>query len=163
MKLTGVYPHRDDLLKAINMLHEKSLSDLDVLMPVPDHEILEAVKHPRSGVGWISLAGGFFLGSLGLTGWFLWTHTQWSLITGGKPAVSLPPFVVVLFEMTVLMTGICTLLGVFHLCRLAPFKKDPDHDPRVSEDHYVLLVNAEAEQIKVVKQIFSETGAEVKS
>ncbi len=31
MKLTGVYPHRDELLRAIHMLQEKSLRDLDIL------------------------------------------------------------------------------------------------------------------------------------
>jgi hypothetical protein len=161
--LSGVFAHRDSLLGAIERLREEGFRDLDVMMPVPDHEILDAVAHPRTPVGWVSLAGGALIGFLGATGCAMWTHAKWGILTGGKPSVSLPPFVIVAFEMAVLFTGIATLLGIFFYCRLHPLKGSEDHwDDRASEDHYVLLVEASEDRTDAAAKILADAGAEVR-
>ena len=161
--ISGVFAHRDSLLGAIGDLKEAGVSGLEVMMPIPDHEILDAIDHPKTGIGWISLAGGVIIGLFLVTGFFLWTHAKWGIITGGKPAVSLPPFVIVGFEMLVLFTGIATLMGIFYLCRLQPFKSPHPHtDPRVTEDHYMLIAESPEDRVEMVAKILADAGAEVR-
>jgi hypothetical protein len=161
--VSGVFAHRDSLLGAIASLRARGDCQLEVMMPVPDHEVLDAIGHPKTPVGWVSLAGGGLIGFLAVTGFFMWTHAKWGLLTGGKPSVSLPPFVIVAFEMTVLFTGISTLLGIFAFCKLHPLKQtEPHFDPRASEDHYVLIVESDESKAAELTSILAKAGAEVR-
>ena len=53
------------------------------------------------------------------TGFFLtiWTSLKWELVTGGKAPVSIPPFIIIAFELTILLSGLATLLAVLILGR----------------------------------------------
>ena len=41
----------------------------------------------------------------------IWTSLKWELITGGKPVVSIPPFVIIAFELTILLGGLARCSG----------------------------------------------------
>ena len=160
--VSGIYSGRDRVLTAIDQLRRAGVDKLEVMSPVPDQALLQATAHRPSRVGFITLFGGIFGMLLGFIGASL-THLHWGLITGGKPIVSVPPFVVVAFEMTILFGGLSTLIGVILLSRLPRLKPDEHYDPRVSEDHYVLLIQAAEERLDQVLEILRSTGAEVRS
>ena len=42
----------------------------------------------------------------------LWMSYDWPLVVGGKPVGSVPPYVVIMFEMTILFGALATLLGI---------------------------------------------------
>jgi hypothetical protein len=175
--ISGVFAGRDALLGAIETLKKKGHMGLDVMMPVPDHEILDALPIPQTPVNWIySLVGGLFGVSLGFL-FPAWAHGQsfvnavvpasvngsgFAQITGGKPLVSWPIFFVPGFEMMVLFTGILTFTGVVLLCGLPQRRVDPHFDPRATEDHYVLIVKTEPGMSDEVAKILAGAGAEVK-
>jgi hypothetical protein len=46
------------------------------------------------------------------------TMTSWPLIVGGKPIVSLPPFLIIAFALTILFGSLSTFLGFLFLARL---------------------------------------------
>lgn len=46
------------------------------------------------------------------------TSLSWPLIVGGKPIVSLPPFVIIAFALTILFGALSTFFGFLHLSRL---------------------------------------------
>src|SRR6185503_20645095 len=99
--ILGVYVHVDTTVRALEDLKAKGYHDLTVYSPVPVHEIEDVVERDRpvSGVRLFTLIGGLTGTSLGffLT---IWSALKWGLITGGKPVVSIPPFVVIAFELT---------------------------------------------------------------
>ncbi|NUP88463.1 MAG: DUF3341 domain-containing protein [Candidatus Sumerlaeia bacterium] len=175
--ISGVFAGRDGLLDAIETLKGKGHMALDVMMPVPDHEVLDALPIPPTPVNWLfSLAGGLFGVGLGFM-FPAWAHGLsfvnevvpasingggFGQITGGKPLVSWPPFFVPGFEMMVLFTGILTFLGVVVLCGLPQRHGDPHFDDRATEDHYVLIVTTAPESSAEVARILAAAGAEVK-
>ena len=103
----GVFAHVDTTLQAIRDLRAKGFGDLTVYTPVPVEEIEEEVERvrPVSAVRFFTLVGGL-TGTA--TGFFLtiWTSLKWELLTGGKAVVSIPPFVIIAFELTILFGGL---------------------------------------------------------
>jgi hypothetical protein len=98
-----------------------------------------------------------------LTGGFaltIWTALKWNLITGGKPVVSIPPFVVIAFELTILLGGLCTLLGLLVTARLPSFKMSPQYDARFSVDRFGVAVTCEGAERGTIEDLLRRAGAE---
>ena len=85
---------------------------------------------------------------------------QWGLVTGGKPIASIPPFVVIAFELTILFGGIATLLGMVILGRLPRFRPSPTFDARFTNDRFGVAVHCPPERRASVRQILTTAGAE---
>jgi molybdopterin-containing oxidoreductase family membrane subunit len=90
----------------------------------------------------------------------IWTALKWNLITGGKPVVSIPPFVVIAFELTILLGGLCTLLGLFVTAQLPSLRMSPRYDPRFSADRFGVEVTCDAAERRVVEDVLRSAGAE---
>ncbi len=96
--------------RTIRALRDAGLR-VDVAMPAPFPEVVAALGRPRSGLGLVTFQGavaGLLLGVLLTVG----TSLAWELVTGGKPIVSVPPFVIVTFELTVLVGSLTNLVAV---------------------------------------------------
>jgi Protein of unknown function (DUF3341) len=84
---------------------------VDAAMPAPFPELVAALARPRSRLGLATFTGaiaGLAFGIALTAG----TSLAWPLVTGGKPIVSAPPFVIVVFEMTVLIGSLTNLVAV---------------------------------------------------
>lgn len=161
--ISAVFPFKDKLISAIKRIKETGISEMEVKMPVPDHDILDAIDHKPTKVGLFTLFGGI----AGITTGFVgpaWAHSHWGNIIGGKPIISLPPFIVIMFELMVLFGATATLIGILLLARLPNTRllQDRHFDERATEDHYILLVNVPEEKLKTVQDILDEEGAEVR-
>src|SRR6266568_645792 len=78
-------------------------------MPAPFPEVVEALGLRRSGLGLFTWPGALVGLCCGVALPVL-TSLAWPLVVGGKPIVALPAFVVIIFELTVLI-GSLTNLG----------------------------------------------------
>ena len=91
------------------------------------------------------------------------THLNWPMIIpAGKPLVSIPAFIVITFESTVLWGCLFTLLGMVLLTRLHTAGKLQVEvcDPRFSDDKFGLVVNDLARnRADDASQIMSDEGA----
>lgn len=96
---------------AVRALKEAGFADVQVAMPAPFPEVVAAIGKPRSPIDLITFPGAIvgLLCGVGLT---VGTSLAWPLVTGGKPIVSIPPFVIVVFEVTVLIGSLANLLAV---------------------------------------------------
>lgn len=159
--VVGVFAHVDATVRAIRNLRSRNLSDFTVYTPVPVEEIEEVVDHgkPVSKVRLFTLIGGL-TGTT--TGFFLtiWSSLKWDLIVGGKPIVSIPPFVVIAFELTILFGGLATLLGLLVLGRLPRLRPSTGYDPRFSIDRFGIEVRCPGEQVESARQCLREAGAQ---
>jgi hypothetical protein len=78
----------------------------------------EAMLPPRrSKVRFFALIGA---GTGTLTGFAftILTSIEWGIIVGGKPVVSIPPFIIIAFALTILFGSLSTFLGFLLLSRL---------------------------------------------
>jgi Protein of unknown function (DUF3341) len=157
----GVFAHVDTTVRALEELKAKGYHDFTVYTPVPVHEIEDVVERDRpvSRVRLFTLIGAL----TGTTSGFLltiWSAMEWGLVTGGKPVVSIPPFVVIAFELTILFGGLATVIGMVLLGRLPRFKPSPSYDPRFSNDRFGVAVHTPPERAASVRDILRAAGAE---
>ncbi|MGH7319275.1 MAG: DUF3341 domain-containing protein [Candidatus Rokuibacteriota bacterium] len=158
----GVFPHVDTAVHAIRSLREKGFGAISAYSPVPLPEFEEALTGhglPRSPVRLFTLVGAL-TGTASGFALTIWSALKWNLITGGKPVVSIPPFVVIAFELTILLGGLCTLLGLLVTARLPHFRGSPRYDPRFTADRFGVEVTCGPDQVSVVEAILRQAGAE---
>src|SRR5262245_32888140 len=157
----GVFAHVDSTVEAIRQLRAKGFADLTVYTPAPIHDIEEEVERvrPLSKVRLFTLIGGL-TGTA--TGFFLtiWTSLVWSLLTGGKAPVSFPPFVIIAFELTILLGGLSTALAIFVLGRLPKMTPSLTYDPRFTLDRFGVALTCPADKAETVRALLTSVGAE---
>ena len=160
--LMGIFNSEAKAASAIRGLRDTDYALERVHSPIPSHTIAEALKLPKSRVGWFTLAGGI----LGFcTGFLLavFTATRWNLIVGGKPVVALVPFFIVGFEFTILFSVFGNVLGLISQARLPRLKIAKSHDPRFTGDRFGVLASCEASQQQGLSRFFEAKGAEIKT
>ena len=159
--IVGVFEHVDTTVRALEELRSKGYHDLTVYTPVPVHEIEDVLDRDRPGspVRLFTLFGGL----TGMVSGFLltiWSSMQWGIVVGGKPVASIPPFVVIAFELTILFGGVATLIGLVTLGRLPRLRPSPAYDPRFSSDRFGVAVHCAPDRSASVRQILAGAGAE---
>ena len=137
-----VFDDEVPLLQAVQKIQEIDQSILDVLTPFPVHGLDKALKMKRTRIpiaGFIcGVAGGLF-GFLAQSWIFA---VDYPLVFGGKPYLSVPSFIPVTFELTVLFTAVGVVSALFIRSRFLPRKNfEPIHD-RITDDRFVILVDA---------------------
>jgi len=162
LRIKGIYAHLDTLLTGIERLKKEGISGFEVLSPLPRHEILEAVYEGRpSPVRWWTLTGGVTGINTGLLLTSL-TAIQWPMINpGGKPVVSLPPYMVIMFECTILGGALFTLLGLVVHCGLPGwFLNRSLKDPRASDDKFgIVFLDADPAKEQTILSVLRGSGA----
>ena len=159
--MSGVLGHYDSLhgtVSAIERLRAAGHRDLEVFSPIPAPEIEEAMEIYSSPVGMWALIGGITGCTTGL---LLTSGTSlgYPLVTQGKPLVSLPPFVVFMFELTVLLTGIFGLVALLVHARRPVINLDPNYRTEFSGDRWGIFVPAEGDRRGEAEKLVRETGA----
>ncbi len=143
--------------EAIRQLRAAGFADLEVYSPIPAPELEESMDIRSSPVRRWALLGGAtgFLTGLLLTSL---TSLAYPLITQGKPIVSIPPFIVIMFELTILFTGIFALFGMLVHARLPTRRLAPEYRTTFSVDRYGIFVPAEPHRRPEVEAAVRSTG-----
>jgi hypothetical protein len=141
----------------IRDLRAKGRKDITVFYSHPNHELEDAAGHATSPVRLFTLIGGL-TGLAGAIGMQVWMNRDWPLLVGGKPIVAIPAFVVIFFELTVLVASLCTLAGVA-LLSTALRKKGVRYDPRFSDDRIGVFVPASRDQVAGTEKLLRDAGA----
>ena len=159
--IMGLFKDEDRVVAAINELKQSSYKFIRVNMPIPSHQIMNALNLKKSKVGWFTLGGGIF-GFLGGFALAIFTATRWDLIISGKPIIAIIPFIVVGFEATILCAVLGNILGLLTQGRLPNYKLLKHYDPRFSGEHFGILASFAAEKEDGLKDFFQKQGGEVR-
>ncbi|MFW6205819.1 MAG: DUF3341 domain-containing protein [Gemmatimonadota bacterium] len=154
----GVFGEVDTAVNAIEELRRAGMEDLETYSPLPQHELEHALHRPQSPVRLFTLVGGLTGAATGFA-LAIWTSLDWPLITGGKPIISLPAFVIPAFELTILFGALSTVIGLFINARLGSPGKDLAYDPSFSRGSFGVLVDAPAGQEEDARRILEHAGA----
>src|SRR5439155_18593759 len=131
--------------------HIKALTD----SPYPDGAFGEDPEHHRLYVfPFMGAAIGFTMGLLVTIG----TQLSYPIVTGGKPLLSIPPMVNVMYEGTMLGAIIFTVAGILFESRLPDLSGAP-YDPRISEGLLGVLVTRAAGKLEEVERALRGAGA----
>lgn len=160
--IVGVYSDADQVVKAVKKIRANHVRVHEVYSPFAIHGIDAALGYKRSRMPVAAFLFGMAGTILALTMQFWMMGIDWPMIIGGKNFASLPPFVPVTFELTVLISAL-GMVGVFMIASdLKPYKKPKLMDIRITDNKHIIAVDIAANKVtkKDIKKIFEETGAE---
>ena len=156
----GIFKYLDTFCEAIEKVRDRSdFNDFEALSPTSYHEI----EH-SSGLGDSPVRFFTLIGSLtGMVAGFalaLYTDYDWPIVVGGKsPGIySLPAYVVIGFECTILFGAIATILGMLVMGRL-PNPKRRVLDNRITDDKFAIFIpgaNMSGPQAQLLKELGAE-------
>jgi hypothetical protein len=153
----AAFRHVDEAAQAIRSLKELGYRDFTVFTPVPNHEIAAAVGHRISPVRLWTLLGGLTGVSLGYL-MTIWMSLDYPLVVGGKPIPSVIPYIVIMFELTILCGAGATILGL--IVHAIHNRRAAAYDPRFTDDHIGIFVPCPTERRNAVQQLLQTSGAE---
>jgi len=160
-KILAIYSYMDLLIDTIKELRSKGFEDIRAFSPVPSHEIEDALDrgYEPSKVKYFTLCGAI-LGACVGAAFTVLTSLDWPIVTSAKPIVSVPPYMIIIFECMILIGGLSTFLGLIINSRLRK-NVDPIHyDERFSNDKFGILVTVDSGDFEQVEHILRDFGSE---
>lgn len=156
--MLGVFDGLDAAVEAIERLRAAKAGPLTVFSPMPSHDIEHAIQPAQSPVRLFTLVGGL-TGTA--TGFALptWTSMDWPLVTGGKPIMSLPAWVIIAFELTILFGALATVAGMLIAAKLPNRKPLVIYDPSFSADRFGVQVEPSSGDADEAREILMAAGA----
>ena len=160
--ITGVYGDDGIALKAVKSLRKAGVKVYEVFSPFPIHGIDDALGYKHSCLPKAAFMFGALGFSLALIMQYWMMGYDWQMIIGGKDFASLPPFVPVTFELTVLLSAL-GMVGTFMVVSdLKPYKKPKIFDIRITDDKYVVAINLTDNSLpkEEISSLLASSGAE---
>ena len=148
------YEYLDSTVDAIEGLRKAGFAEIKAYTPYPEHHIEHALGYDQSPVRVWTLVGGLTGAATGLA-FTSWTSLDWPLIVGGKPMISVPAFVPIIFELTVLFGALSTVIGLFVLGRIPNLKPAVVYDPEFTAGRYGVYVEATGDKLAEAKRILT--------
>ena len=115
-QLAGVIGFFDDphsLMIATEKVRDSKYKDFDAYTPFPVHGLIEAQGLERSPLPFITFAAGLTGCVCGYLIQYWTSAVDWPLNVAGKPFNSIPAFVPVMFELTILFAQVAVLCLLF--------------------------------------------------
>jgi len=147
--MTAEFDTPEALMDAAEAARLAGYRKMDAYSPFPIHGLSEAIGFRSVAVPYIVFFGGL-IGTF--TGFTLEWYTQvidYPLNVGGKPFDSLPAFIPVSYEMTILFASLSAVFGMFALNKLPqPYHSifNAQNFARASQDRFFLAIEAADKQ-----------------
>lgn len=151
------YDYLDATLDTIHALRERGFEEITAFSPFPEHHIEKALGYGKTPVGMFTLVGGLTGAATGF-GLATFASLDWPLVVGGKPILSMPAYVIIAFEMTILLGVFFTVIGVFWNMRVPDLKSDVVYDPEFSAGRFGIYVTATDDRLAEARQILESHG-----
>lgn len=138
--VVGSFDDEAVLFPAVKKVRRTGYKIHDVYTPFPIHGLDKALGLKDTS---IDTAGFIYAitGTATALGFISWIFTSdWPLNIGGKPHFSLPAWIPITFELTVLFSAIGMVLTFCYLCQMAPFVKKDHFNPRSTDDLFVMAL-----------------------
>ncbi|MBZ0137269.1 MAG: DUF3341 domain-containing protein [Planctomycetes bacterium] len=157
----GVFTDEDHVLDATKACRKAGFNFYDVFSPYAVHGLDRAMGLPFSKITYVTFLCGLMGTCIGFFGMGYVSWWDWPVNIGGKEPFPFSAFVPVMFELTVLIGGLCTMLGLFAFCRLFPGKKPRLFHPRVTDDRFVIAIEIDEDFDDArCREIFTTNHAE---
>lgn len=155
--LVGVFASETAVLAAARAARQKGLSIQDAYTPYPVHGMDSALGLPPSWLPKACLA----LGALGLGGALAFQYWvslfDWPMNIGGKPFDASPALIPIAFEVTVLVSGVGTVLTLLVFRGLRPGRRPKAAGLGATDDKFLLVVEGRPEE--ELRAFYREHGA----
>lgn len=158
--MAAIFLDESKTLAAAKKVRESGFTKFDAISPYPVHGMEEACGIKRSGIPYVT----FTMGCVGLLAGLALTYytsvIDWPLNVGGKPMFSLPAFIPILFELTVLFAALSSVVALFVLCKM-PKIDPPVIDKDLTSHKFAIFIpeNDTGYSEDRISRLFNELGA----
>ena len=157
--IIGSFSAEERCAHGIEALREARLAPARVFSPIPSEKIAEALERRPSPVRAVALTGGI-LGILTAFALTIGTAMEWNLNVDSMPIASIPPYLIIVFELMVLFGGLSAVGSLFFFSGLPALEPIEGYEPRFAEDRFgVLVMCDEADSVRV-EALLKEAGAD---
>ena len=158
IELVGSFAEEEECVRAVGALKRGGIP-FRVFSPIPSEHLVHAIGKKLSPVRAFVLMGGItgVLTGIAVT---VGTSWEWNLIVGGKPVVSLPPFIIIMFELMILFGGLSAALSFFFFARLPQLDPIAGYSERFGADRFGIAVKCEEADSAKIEAMMREAGAE---
>lgn len=135
----------DEVLRAARESYRAGYRHMDSYTPFPVEGLAEALHLHRTWLPLIVLGGGLTGAGAGLFMQWFATVIDYPLNVGGRPYFSLPMYIPITFELTILFAAFAAVFGMIILNRLPkPYHPvfNAPHFERASQDRFFLCIEA---------------------
>ena len=142
MKHEFLFDKESDFLNKLQSLIESGVNkeDITVISPFPVREIDEILDSAPSKIKFFTLLGAI-TGLITGFAFTIYTVLSWPIITGGKPIISIPAFIIIAFELTILFGAIASFAGFLLFAKLPGLKQITS--PEEYGNKFVIVINNE--------------------
>ncbi|MBL7856070.1 MAG: DUF3341 domain-containing protein [Cyclobacteriaceae bacterium] len=160
--IVGVFDDEEVLLTGIEKVRGNGVKIHEVYSPFPVHGIDDALGYKRSRLPIAAFLFGMTGTSIALTMQIWMLGYDWPMIIGGKNFASLPPFIPVTFELTVLLSALGMVGTFFIVSDMKPYKWPRQFDIRSTDDKHIMAIDLAKNQSidkTVLGKILKDAGA----
>ena len=163
--ITAEFDSVDTLLAACRRVRDAGYTKTDAYTPFAVHGIEKALGIKPTILPWIVLACGL-TGLVTALAMQIWMNAiDYPYIISGKPYISLPAFVPVAFELTILFSSFGAFFGMWALNGLPRFSNPIFTDPRfdrATDDKFFLYIDSKDERFTVggVEKLLADAGGQ---
>ena len=162
--LLAQYETTAAIYHAAERVRDAGYARWDACAPFPVHGLDKAMGVKASKLPWAVFIIGL-TGSLSMIGFEIWASVyDYPIIVGGKPLFSIPAFVPIWYEFTVLSSCLTVFFGNWFFCRLPqlyhPAFKSKAFE-RVTDDKFFIMIEASDARFDLEKTraLLKDTGA----
>jgi hypothetical protein len=158
--IAGIWLEEHKILKAAAATRDSGSTKFEVISAYPIHGMEEACGIKRSWIPYVTMVAGTvgLLSGLLLTWWT--SAVNWAINVGGKPFFSLPAFIPIMFELTILFAALSSVGALFYACKMP--KLDPATiDPDLTSHKFAIFIphNDTGYDEAKLEKMFKDLGA----
>jgi hypothetical protein len=139
--IVGVFEDEDVLIDAVRTIRRTGVKIHEVYSPFPVHGLDEALGYTRSRLPIAAFLFGMTGTVLALVMQIWMLGYDWPMIIGGKDFASIPPFIPVTFELTVLLSALGMVATFLIISDMKPYAWPVQFDVRSTDDKHVMAID----------------------
>lgn len=156
--ILGLFHDPESALDAAGQLKRAGFERPEIMSPIPIHGVEEVLGPKKSVIKRFTLFGAIF-GGLGGFALAAGTSVLYLHPTGGRPIITIPPFMIITYEMTILFGILATVLGFLISARF-PAIRERLYVPESAVDKFVVTVPCDNDdQFANAETILRQAGA----
>ena len=157
--VVGLFHDPESALTAAGELKGAGFESLEIMSPVPIHGVEKVLGKKKSVIKNFTFTGALIGGMSGFA-LAAGTAVLYPHPVGGRPIITMPPFLIISYELTILFGILATVLGFIVSSRLPAFR-NRGYVPEAAVDKFVVTAPCDdAEHYQRAKAILNAAGAE---
>ena len=157
--VVGLFRDPKSALAAAGQLQGAGFGTPELMSPVPIEGVEEGLGKKKSVIKNFTFLGAL-IGCISGFALAAGTAVAWPHPVGGRPIITIPPFLIITYELTIFFGIVATVLGFFISSRLPAFRNRV-YVPESAVDKFVVTVPCDdGEHFKRAEAILSDAGAE---